>query len=146
MRHKRKDFHFEFECKIFCFIAKYLYRQERNLYYIYVCWGNWPLLVALTYADERLFRPDVLSVLPSWCKTRDSETIVLNSSVILVSSLAEHSSTFTLKTASKIQFVIQHASFSGRNYFSSIYSPQFRQFAEHPFRHVLNLNFSMWWG
>lgn len=56
-----------------------------------------PLLVALTYADERLFKPDVPSSAPSRNKTRDRETIVRNNSVIFTSSLAEHSSTLTLQ-------------------------------------------------
>lgn len=66
---------------------------------------NVPLLVALTYADERLFKPDVPSSPPSICKTRDKETIVLNNSVIIMSSFAEHSKTLTLQIESKINFL-----------------------------------------
>lgn len=56
-----------------------------------------PLLVALTYADERLFKPVVgcWSFVPGG-KMRDKLNIVLNRSVTLMSSFAEHSSTFTL--------------------------------------------------
>lgn len=57
---------------------------------------NWPLLVALTYADDRLFKPDVPSSPPSIWSTRDNETIVRNSSVIFISSFAEHSRTLAL--------------------------------------------------
>lgn len=53
-----------------------------------------PLLVALTYAEERLFKPVVASVLAG--KIRDSDSNVLNKSVTLKSSLAEHSRTFAL--------------------------------------------------
>lgn len=57
---------------------------------------HWPLLVALTYAEERLFKPDVLSSPPSICKTRDNDTIVRKHSKIFVSDFAEHSITLTL--------------------------------------------------
>lgn len=57
---------------------------------------NWPLLVALTYAEERRFNPEVPSSAPSMCKTRDNETIVRKHSKILISSFAEHSITLTL--------------------------------------------------
>lgn len=75
-------------------------------------WINSPLLVALTYADERLFSPDVLSLVPSICNTRDNETIVRKSSVTLISSLAEHSSTLALQFEFKIHFSMAFVRFS----------------------------------
>lgn len=53
-----------------------------------------PLLVALTYADDRRFSPVVASVFAGMI--RDNDNNVLNKSVTLKSSLAEHSRTLAL--------------------------------------------------
>lgn len=60
------------------------------------CVVNKPLLVAEKYADERRFNPDAFSSVPCVLSIRDNDTMARNSSVIFLSSLAEHSITLTL--------------------------------------------------
>lgn len=86
-------FTFFFRINIERCILMHIYTHDRQWK-----WAKYlPLLVALTYADERLFKPVVgcWSFVPGG-KMRDKLNIVLNRSVTLMSSFAEHSKTFTL--------------------------------------------------
>lgn len=71
------------------------------------------IIPLLTYADERLFKPDPLSSPLSSGNTRDKETIARNKSLIRISSFAEHSNTLILLSNSKIdkqKYIIHQAS------------------------------------